>query len=61
MPMVKCTGCGSKVSTMALSCPKCGTPVVVQPGGDRGMSASTIVALVVFGVVLGVAVYLYLS
>jgi len=61
MPMVKCTGCGAKVSTVALSCPKCGTPVVVPPAKDGGKPGPTTVLVILLGVLLGLGIYLYAS
>src|SRR5207237_876094 len=36
MALVKCGECGSDVSDLAKSCPKCGAPVAVEAPKERG-------------------------
>ena len=31
MALLRCTGCGNIISDRAVKCPKCGTPVYVEP------------------------------
>jgi len=41
MTLIKCTDCGSDVSTAATACPRCGAPVVERAAGTPATPATT--------------------
>jgi hypothetical protein len=49
MALVKCSECGSDVSDLAQSCPKCGAPVAIEAPKDRGHGC-VVAILVIVGI-----------
>jgi hypothetical protein len=53
MALVKCSACGSKISTEAVACPKCGHPRSAAPSAPARKKTSTFTWIVVGLFVLG--------
>lgn len=52
MALVKCSECGSDVSDLAKSCPKCGAPVAIEAPTERGHGCLVAILMVVAVLIL---------